>query len=295
MKHLYTALLLVLISHSIFAQTKLVMLGTGTPFADPNRSGPSLAIVVNDQSYIVDCGPGVVRRASSMSNTFPALAASQLKRLFITHLHTDHTVGYTDMIFTPAVLDRNAPLIVYGPKGVRSMTHHLLKAYKEDIAIRVNGLEMGNASAYKVDVHEIEPGLVYQDELVKVFAFRVDHGSWKHAFGYRFETPDKVIVISGDATYSPALIENAKNCDILVHELFSQIGLDKREERWKRYHSTFHTSPSQVAEIANTVKPKLLVLTHLLFFGESMETLMGELKNKYTGPIAMAADLDVYD
>jgi ribonuclease BN (tRNA processing enzyme) len=295
MKHLYTAFLLVLISHSIFAQTKLVMLGTGTPFADPNRSGPSLAIVVNDQSYIVDCGPGVVRRASSMSNTFPALAASQLKRLFITHLHTDHTVGYTDMIFTPAVLDRNAPLIVYGPKGVRSMTHHLLKAYKEDIAIRVNGLEMGNASAYKVDVHEIEPGLVYQDELVKVFAFRVDHGSWKHAFGYRFETPDKVIVISGDATYSPALIENAKNCDILVHELFSQIGLDKREERWKRYHSTFHTSPSQVAEIANTVKPKLLVLTHLLFFGESMETLMGELKNKYTGPIAMAADLDVYD
>lgn len=295
MKHLYTALLLVLISHSIFAQTKLVMLGTGTPFADPNRSGPSLAIVVNDQSYIVDCGPGVVRRASSMSNTFPALAASQLKRLFITHLHTDHTVGYTDMIFTPAVLDRNAPLIVYGPKGLRSMTHHLLKAYKEDIAIRVNGLEMGNASAYKVDVHEIEPGLVYQDELVKVFAFRVDHGSWKHAFGYRFETPDKVIVISGDATYSSALIENAKNCDILVHELFSQIGLDKREERWKRYHSTFHTSPSQVAEIANTVKPKLLVLTHLLFFGESMETLMGELKNKYTGPIVMAADLDVYD
>lgn len=295
MKHLYTAILLVLISHSIFAQTKLVMLGTGTPFADPNRSGPSLAIVVNDQSYIVDCGPGVVRRASSMSNTFPALAASQLKRLFITHLHTDHTVGYTDMIFTPAVLDRNAPLIVYGPKGLRSMTHHLLKAYKEDIAIRVNGLEMGNASAYKVDVHEIEPGLVYQDELVKVFAFRVDHGSWKHAFGYRFETPDKVIVISGDATYSSALIENAKNCDILVHELFSQIGLDKREERWKRYHSTFHTSPSQVAEIANTVKPKLLVLTHLLFFGESMETLMGELKNKYTGPIAMAADLDVYD
>lgn len=295
MKHLYTALLLVLISHSIFAQTKLVMLGTGTPFADPNRSGPSLAIVVNDHSYIVDCGPGVVRRASSMSNTFPALAASQLKRLFITHLHTDHTVGYTDMIFTPAVLDRNEPLIVYGPKGVRSMTHHLLKAYKEDIAIRVNGLEMGNASAYKVDVHEIEPGLVYQDELVKVFAFRVDHGSWKHAFGYRFETPDKVIVISGDATYSPTLIENAKNCDILVHELFSQIGLDKREERWKRYHSTFHTSPSQVADIANTVKPKLLVLTHLLFFGESMETLMGELKNKYTGPIAMAADLDVYD
>jgi ribonuclease BN (tRNA processing enzyme) len=276
-------------------QTKLVMLGTGTPFADPERSGPSLAIVVNDQSYVVDCGPGVVRRASSLSKTYPALAAKELKRLFITHLHTDHTVGYPDMIFTPAVLDRNAPLNVYGPKGLKSMTNHILKAYKEDIVVRVKGLEMGNANAYKVNVVEVKPGLVYQDELVKVHAFNVSHGSWKHAFGYRFETPDKVIVVSGDATYSQSLVENAKNCDILVHEIFSQSGLDKREERWKRYHSTFHTSPSQLAEIANQVKPKLLVLTHLLFFGESKENLLEEVKKKYKGLVALATDLDVYE
>lgn len=291
----FSSCILICIALSAMTQTKLVMLGTGTPFADPERSGPSLAIVVNDQSYIVDCGPGVVRRASSLSKTYPALAAKELKRLFITHLHTDHTVGYPDMIFTPAVLDRNAPLNVYGPKGLKSMTNHILKAYKEDIVVRVKGLEMGNADAYKVNVIEVKPGLIYQDELVKVHAFNVSHGSWKHAFGYRFETPDKVIVVSGDATYSQSLVENAKNCDILVHEIFSQSGLDKREERWKRYHSTFHTSPSQLAEIANQVKPKLLVLTHLLFFGESKETLLEEVKKKYKGPVALATDLDVYE
>ncbi|MFN5479233.1 MAG: MBL fold metallo-hydrolase [Chitinophagaceae bacterium] len=295
MIHFFSSCILTCIALSAMTQTKLVMLGTGTPFADPERSGPSLAIVVNDQSYVVDCGPGVVRRASSLSKTYPALAAKELKRLFITHLHTDHTVGYPDMIFTPAVLDRNAPLNVYGPKGLKSMTNHILKAYKEDIVVRVKGLEMGNANAYKVNVVEVKPGLVYQDELVKVHAFNVSHGSWKHAFGYRFETPDKVIVVSGDATYSQSLVENAKNCDILVHEIFSQSGLDKREERWKRYHSTFHTSPSQLAEIANQVKPKLLVLTHLLFFGESKENLLEEVKKKYKGLVALATDLDVYE
>lgn len=293
-KRIFIASLLILITTIVFAQTKLVLLGTGTPFADPERSGPSLAIVVNDQSYIVDCGPGVVRRASSMSKSFPALAASQLKKLFITHLHTDHTVGYADMIFTPAVLDRNAPLEVYGPKGIKSMTNHLMKAYKKDISVRLKGLEMGDKAAYVVNTHEIKPGLIYQDELVKVYAFEVSHGNWDHAYGYRFETPDKVIVISGDATYSQSLIDNAKDCDILVHEIFSQKGLDKREERWKKYHSTFHTSPAQLGNIANQVKPKLLVLSHILFFKESKETLIEEIKQHYSGAVVMGNDLDIY-
>jgi ribonuclease Z len=288
-------LLSLLFSTSLnFAQTKLVMLGTGTPFADPERSGSSLAIVVKDQSYIVDCGPGVVRRASSLSKSIPALEASQLKRLFITHLHTDHTVGYADMIFTPAVLDRNAPLEVFGPKGIKSMTNHLMKAYKKDISVRLNGLEMGDKAAYKVNVNEIKTGLIYQDNLVKVYAFEVSHGNWDHAYGYRFETPDKVIVISGDATYSQSLIDNAKDCDILVHEIFSQKGLDKREARWKKYHSTFHTSPAQLGNIATQVKPKLVVLTHILFFKESKETLIEEIKQHYSGAFVMGNDLDIY-
>jgi ribonuclease BN (tRNA processing enzyme) len=79
-----------------------------------------------------------------------------------------------------------------------------------------------------------------------------------------------------------------------VHEIFSQKGLDKREDRWKKYHSTFHTSPAQLGRIANQVKPKLLVLTHILFFKESKETLMEEIKQHYSGAVVMGSDLDIF-
>jgi len=276
--------------------TKLVLLGTGTPNADPDRSGPSLAIIVNNTSYIVDCGPGVVRRAAAafLKGT-KGLQASELKHLFITHLHSDHTVGYPDMIFTPAVLDRNAPLEVYGPKGIQSMTDHIMAAYKEDMDIRIKGLEYGNAEGYKVNVHEIAPGIIYKDTNVTVKAFTVTHGSWPQAFGYRFETNNKVIVVSGDCTYSEELVKNAKDCDILVHEVYSMEGLAKREKKWQAYHSAFHTSTKQLADIANIVKPKTLVLTHQLLFGSTKESLLNEITKYYHGKVVYGNDLDIIE
>ena len=275
--------------------TQLVLLGTGTPFADPERSGQSLAIVVNNISYIVDCGPGVVRRASAAAQKgINGLKANELRKLFITHLHTDHTTGYADMIFTPAVLGRDTSLEVYGPIGLKKMTDHLLLAYQEDMEIRIQGLEMGNAKGYVVNVHEITPGIIYKDQNITVKAFRVHHGSWKEAFGFRFETPDKVIVVSGDCTYSEELVKNAKDCDILVHEVYSMEGLAKREKRWQDYHSTFHTSTQQLANIANQVHPKLLILNHQLLFGSTQESLLNEIRKTYTGKIVVGNDLDVY-
>ena len=155
------------------AQTKLVLLGTGTPFADPERSGPSLAIVVKGHSYLVDAGPGLVRRASAaFKKGLPGLQADQLRTLFLTHLHSDHTAGLSDLIFTPAVLDRNAPLRVFGPKGTRKMVRHTQKAFQEDMKIRIHGLEFGNAMGYQVHVKDISPGLIYQDSLIRVKADR---------------------------------------------------------------------------------------------------------------------------
>jgi ribonuclease BN (tRNA processing enzyme) len=277
------------------ATTKLVLLGTGTPFANPDRSGPSLAIVVNNTSYVVDCGPGVVRRASAAFNKgVTGLQASQLRKLFVTHLHTDHTAGYSDFIFTPAVLNRNAPLEVYGPKGIQKMTDHIMEAYKEDIDIRINGLEKGDPRGYQVNVHEMVPGIIYQDSNMLVKTFRVNHGTWPEAFGFRFETMGKVIVVSGDCTYSETLVENAKDCDILIHEVYSMEGLAKREKRWQDYHSTFHTSTQQLATIANLVKPKKLILTHILLFGSSEESLMAEIKKFYKGEVIMGNDLDIF-
>jgi ribonuclease BN (tRNA processing enzyme) len=274
--------------------TRVVLLGTGTPTADPERSGPSLAIIVNNSSYVVDCGPGVVRRAAAAAAKYgiPSLRPAGLNHLFITHLHSDHTAGYPDFILTPAVLRRKGPLEVYGPKGLKSMTDYLLKAYAEDIDIRLNGLEHGKPAGYKVNVHEIKQGVIYRDSNVVVTAFNVHHGSWPQAFGYRFETKDKTIVVSGDCTYDENLIKYAMNCDILVHEVYSSEGFSKLPPSNQAYHSVFHTSTVQLAAIANQVKPKLLVLTHQLLFGSTKESILQEIKSKYNGEVVYGNDLD---
>jgi ribonuclease BN (tRNA processing enzyme) len=261
------SIVLLLIAQLSLAQTKLVLLGTGTPFANPDRSGPALAIVVNGQSYVVDAGPGVVRRASlAFTKGINGLDANQLKRLFITHLHSDHTAGLTDFIFTPAVLDRNAPLEIYGPKGIKYMVNHFMKAFKEDMDIRIHGLEFGDENGYQVNTHEIKPGLIYQDSLIKIKAFKVNHGAWKNAYGYRFETADKVIVVSGDCTYSESLIENAKDCDILVHEVFSMTGLEKREHSEETKERIKNSNINKEQKNSKTVEAKNIETGDLIVF-----------------------------
>ncbi|MFQ5770300.1 MAG: MBL fold metallo-hydrolase [bacterium] len=276
-------------------RTQIVLLGTGTPNADPDRSGPSVAIVVHETSYIIDLGPGVVRRtAAAYRAGVKALAVSNLKKAFVTHLHSDHTLGYPDLIFTPWVLERDEPLEVYGPKGIKSMTEHILKAYEQDINIRINGLEPANTEGYKVKVHEIEPGVIYRDQNVTVKAFLVKHGSWPQAFGYRFETLDGTIVISGDTAPTSNIVENCNGCDVLIHEVYSQAGFEKRPQVWQRYHANFHTSSVELAEIAKKAKPGLLILYHQLLWGATPEELLNEIRKIYDGKVVFGNDLDVF-
>jgi ribonuclease BN (tRNA processing enzyme) len=269
------------------ARTQVVLLGTGTPNADPERSGPATAVVVDGVPYLVDCGPGVVRRAAAAG-----LDVAGLARVFVTHLHTDHTVGLADLIFTPWVLERTAPLEVYGPRGTAKMAEHLVQAYQRDVRIRVDGLEPANSTGYRVQAHEIEDGVVYRDERVTVKAFLVDHGSWKQAFGFRFETPDRTIVLSGNTRPTPRLIEAARGADILIHEVYSHARFQKRSPIWQRYHSSFHTSTLELGEIARQVRPRLLVLNHQLFWGASEEDLLREIASVYDGPVVSGRDLD---
>ena len=276
-------------------QTQVVLLGTGTPNADPDRSGPSVAIVVNDQPYLIDFGPGVVRRAAAAHRAgINGLAVKKLTRAFVTHLHSDHTAGYPDLILTPWVLGRNQPLEVYGPLGIQQMTEHILKAYERDIYVRINGLEPGNKEGYKVHAHEIGPDLIYQDENVTVTAFFVKHGSFEPAFGFRFEARDRTIVISGDTVPVPCLIEHAQNCDVLIHEVYSVRGFATRPPEWQKYHSNSHTSSHELAEIAKQVKPGLLVLYHQLFWGVTEAELIAEIREIYDGPVVSGKDLDVF-
>src|SRR5215475_6395795 len=166
--------------------TRVVMLGTGTPRPDPSRSGPATAIIVNDTPYLIDFGPGVIRRAAAAyENGVTALGfgGTNIKTVFLTHMHSDHTVGYPDLIFTPWVMGRQEPLTVYGPKGIRAMTEHVLKAWQIDIDGRTNGINQRDMTGYKVEANEIAPGVVYRDHNVTVTAFPVRHEEMIDSFG----------------------------------------------------------------------------------------------------------------
>jgi ribonuclease BN (tRNA processing enzyme) len=274
--------------------SQIVLLGTGTPAADPERSGPSVAVVVNHTPYIVDFGPGVVRRAAAayLAGVI-GLDMDGLNRAFLTHLHSDHTVGYPDLIFTPWVMGRKEPLEVYGPAGTQAMTEHILAAYQEDINERLNGLEPANSTGYLVHTFEIEPGLVYEDQNVTVEAFAVKHGSWP-AFGYKFHTPDRTIVISGDTAPTESCVEAATGCDVLLHEVYSPAGFEWCPPDWQRYHSSVHTSSHELAEMASRAKPGLLILYHQLFHGASEQELLLEVRERYEGKVVSGKDLEVY-
>lgn len=276
-------------------KSQIVLLGTGTPNAEPDRSGPSVAILVNGTPYLVDLGPGLVRRANAaFQSGIKALDLKNLKRAFITHLHSDHTLGYPDFILTPWVLGRNERPEVYGPPGIRDMTAHLLKAYEEDIHLRLHGDQPSNAAGYQVNAHEIRPGVIYKDPNVTVKAFPVRHGAGSHAFGYRFETPDRVIVLSGDTTPSPSVVENCHSCDVLIHEVYSQAGFEKRAPQWQRYHSRYHTSSVELAKIALQAKPGLIILYHQLLWGTTQDELLKEIRQIYDGKVVYGNDLEVY-
>ncbi|HKD03986.1 MAG TPA: MBL fold metallo-hydrolase [Terriglobales bacterium] len=277
------------------SHTQVVLLGVGNPNADPERSGPAVAVVANGVAYLVDCGPGVVRRAAAAEKKgVEALEATKLKRVFITHLHSDHTLGYPDLIFTPWVLGRTEPLQAYGPKGLREMTANIEKAWKKDVSVRTRGLEEANRTGYKVTVHEIAPGVVYRDANVTVTAFLVHHGIWDHAFGYRFDTKDRSVVVSGDTKPVDSLVEACHGCDVLLHEVYNPRGEELKTEHWKKYFSDFHTSPEELGDVARRAHPKLLVLYHLSMEKLPEEDLVEQVRKAYGGKTVVGRDLDIY-
>jgi ribonuclease BN (tRNA processing enzyme) len=279
--------------------TKLVILGSGNPNPSPFQSGCSLAVIVHDTPYIVDFGPGLIRKAAALSPTYggklTGLEVKNIKRAFLTHLHSDHTTGYPDLILTPWVIGRNEPLEVYGPEGIQEMTSHILKAYEEDIKYRLYGSEPANDQGWRVNVHEIlKEGVVYKDSNLKVEAFPVHHGTWPNAWGFRFTTPDKIIVISGDTAPLEKIVEYAKGADILVHEVYSKKGFDTKNEIWQNYHSEHHTSTLELGEMAAIANPRLIVLYHILSWGSSDQEILDEIATKYKGKVMFGKDLDVF-
>ena len=213
----------------------------------------------------MDFGAGVVRRAKSavVDRGIAALDPVNLRVVFVTHLHSDHTVGYPDLILTPWVLGRRVPLEVYGPTGIKAMTEHVLEAYRADFETRTKDRGLYTVGAFPeghaVNAHEIRPGVVYKDANVTVTAFATKHTM--ESYGYRFDTPDRSIVISGDTNPTQATIDACRGCDVLIHEVLTLEWLAKRPD-FHAYAEQYHTTTAQLVELASRAKPRLLILYH---------------------------------
>jgi ribonuclease Z len=176
--------------------TQIVLLGTGDPGPLSRRAGPATAIVVGGRAYLVDVGPGAVRRAAAAHEKgIAALDPANLTHAFVTQLQFEHTAGYPELVFIPSSLGRKQPLEVYGPRGIRALTEHVLAAWNDGV---------------QVNAHEIAPGLVYRDEKIAVTAFNG---------GYRLQTADRKIVIASSSSQAQAVVSQCNGCDVLIDEV----------------------------------------------------------------------------
>lgn len=292
-------LLLMLMAPSLYGATKLIVLGSGTPNPDPNRAGSAYAVVVNETPYLIDFGPGVIRRAASLSppwgGKIEAMTVKNFEHAFLTHIHSDHSAGLADLLLTPWIMGRDKKLNLYGPKGLEQMASSTLEAFEDDINYRIYGTQPSNKIGYKFNFYLLTEGLIYEDENVSVEAFTVPHGSFDDAYGFRFTTEDKVIVFSGDTGPSKTLEKFAAGADILVHEVYSNAGFLKKTKDWQVYHQGHHTSTFEVGEIASRAKPKLLLLSHILFWGSTTDEILKETQSTYKGEIKIAEDLMIIE
>ena len=280
------------------ASTKLYILGTGTPNPNPERAGSSYLLLVEDKPYLIDFGSGVVRRVAALTKAWGGdldIDTEDLEHAFLTHMHSDHNLGLADLIITPWIMGREHKLVLHGPKALDNMAKNLIEAFEFDINYRINGTQPQNNTGFKYDFNQIFDGYIYEDNLVKVEAFKNSHGDLEESYGFVFQTPHKKIVFSGDTGPSEKLLLKAKGADILIHEVYSQAGFDKKTPDWQIYHAAHHTSPKELGEIASKIKPKKLILSHILFWDAKPEDIKREVQLFYDGEVIVAEDLLVVD
>lgn len=279
------------------AETRIIMLGTGTPVPNGDRAGSGVAIIHDGEAYLFDAGHGMMQNAIKAWKDLdaPELDPSKIKHLFVTHLHSDHTLDYPEVAAT-VWWRRDQRLNAYGPAGLQAMTDGYYEMMKADIEIRTSGVNpVKDPTMYQVDVHEIaEDGVIYDENGMTIEAFSVTHGDIKPAYGFKIVTPDRSIVISGDTTYNDTLIEKAKGVDVLIHEAIGEEGLRALTPDWQAYHSSVHTLTSKLAEVANETKPGLLVLSHVATYSAPLDSALSEVKALYDGEVVLPDDLDEF-
>jgi ribonuclease BN (tRNA processing enzyme) len=273
----------------------VVTLGTGTPVPNPRAAGPATAVVVGSRVFLFDAGDNVERQLAAAN-----LPVDGVEAVFFTHLHSDHVLGYPDLIFTSWVAGRRAPLKAFGPPGLKAMTTHLIAAFSDDIAVRTTGLEKAVKTGYFVTARETRGGLVYDSDGVRVTAFPVPHGAWPVALGYRISAMGKTIVISGDTKFSDEVMRQSKGVDVLVHEVYANSKVDPKETlpsgaNWPKYLVSAHTSDVEIGRIAASSNPRMVILTHVISMGAPDDVMISAVKSGgYKGRVVVAHDLDRY-
>jgi ribonuclease Z len=282
------AVVVALATTSYAQDFKVTLLGTGNPRPVMSRFGPSILVEAGKEKLLFDCGRGATQRLYQLKIPF-----TDITGLFLTHLHSDHTVGIPDLWLTGWVMGRDTPLPVWGPAGTKAMMEHLQEAYAFDIHIRRDVDTKLPGAGARVVAKDIEEGVVYERSGVKVTAFLVDHGEIKPAFGYRVDYGGHSVTMSGDTRPSENLIKFAQGTDVLIHEVidpeaFGELAsTDSREQR--KAIIEHHTTPEQAGIVFSRVKPKLAVYSHIV--PPDVPDVIPHTRKTYAGPLEVGEDL----
>jgi ribonuclease BN (tRNA processing enzyme) len=278
------------------ARTRLILLGTGGgPRPRTASSASAQVIVVNDTAYVVDCGDGVARQL-----VFAGVPLPRLRHILITHHHSDHNADYGNLIWLAWTAGLRTRVDTWGPPPLEKMTRLFFEMNAAEIATRV--ADEGRVPLIPlVHAHELtEGGLVMRDEQVKVTAALVHHPPVVPSFGYRFDTSDRSIVISGDTAPSDALIKLARGADVLVHDALYESAVDRlvagvpNATRLRESILSHHTTAEDAGRVAQAAGVKTLVLSHLVPPNDPAVTAamwMDAARRHFAGTVIVGRDL----
>jgi len=263
------------------ADIRVHLLGTGSPLPLTYRFGPATLVEAGGEKFLFDAGRGNIQRLHTLGIPF-----DDVDKLFLTHLHSDHTIGIPDLYLTGWLRGRKKPLQVWGPEGTKKMMDAMVDAFDYDIKIR---LDQNPGS--DVETTEFTEGVVYDKDGVTITAFTVDHGVVKPAVGYRIDYNGRSVVLSGDTRYSEAVIEQAKGVDLLVHEVAA--ASDEMAEKVPAIPRILdiHTTPEEAAKVFSKAAPKMAVYSHIVLFGVDEDELEKTTRAHYDGPLIIGEDL----